>query len=96
MNIFEVVLKKIFVRIECVVYIYVCSLILFYFIVVNYSFVIMFKVKKSEKREKEKEKDKKVSRKKKDEIKYIWRGNVMGDMMIGALGGRDGLDRGEI
>lgn len=32
----------------------------------------MFKVKKSEKREKEKEKDKKVSRKKKDEIKYIW------------------------
>lgn len=56
----------------------------------------MFKVKKSEKREKEKEKDKKVSRKKKDEIKYIWRGNVMGDMMIGVLGGRDGLDRGEI
>lgn len=56
----------------------------------------MFKVKKSEKREKEKEKDKKVSRKKKDEIKYIWWGNVMGDMMIGVLGGRDGLDRGEI
>lgn len=55
----------------------------------------MLKAKKSEKREKEKEKDKKVSRKKKDEIKHIWRGNAMGDMMIGALGGRDGPDRGE-
>lgn len=62
---------------------------------VNPSPAVMLKAKKSEKREKEKEKDKKASRKKKDEIKHIWRGNAMGDMMIGALGGRDGSDRGE-
>ncbi|XP_062580615.1 E3 ubiquitin-protein ligase MYCBP2-like [Saccostrea cucullata] len=62
---------------------------------VNPSPAVMLKAKKSEKREKEKEKDKKASRKKKDEIKHIWRGNAMGDMMMGPLGGRDGGDRGE-